>query len=570
MHEIPRNEHPRPQFARQSWMNLNGTWGFEIDNGRSGEARGLQAPGKALSGSILVPFCPESPLSGVEHRDFLYGVWYKRTVQLDAAALAGRVFLHFGAVDYEARVYVNGQPAGTHRGGYVSFALEVTALLHPGENEIAVFALDDTRSRHVPSGKQSPQYASFGCFYTRTTGIWQTVWLEFTPSAYLRLVQFYPNVAQGSVTVLAELEGRGDLRADIRFEGRPMGSFDQANASGTVSFTVPLAEKHLWEPGCGNLYDVTFTFGADRVDSYFGLRQVELDGMRFRINGKSVFQRLVLDQGFYPQGVYTAPTDEDLIGDIRMSMAAGFNGARLHEKVFEERFLYHADRMGYLLWGEYPSWGLDPSYPDSVFGILPEWQEEIRRDFNHPAIIGWCPYNETWDVDGRKQDDRVIRLVYETTKAMDPTRPCIDTSGNFHLKTDIFCIHDYEQDPQELRRRYMPLATGGKPYDSHSDRQTYGGEPCFLSEYGGIRWSEDNSGWGYGEGPKTEAEFIQRFRGLTDALLDNKGLFGLCYTQLTDVEQEQNGLYTYDRRAKFEPAVLHEILSRPAAIEQED
>ncbi len=175
MHEIPRNEHPRPQFARQSWMNLNGTWGFEIDNGRSGEARGLQAPGKALSGSILVPFCPESPLSGVEHRDFLYGVWYKRTVQLDAAALAGRVFLHFGAVDYEARVYVNGQPAGTHRGGYVSFALEVTALLHPGENEIAVFALDDTRSRHVPSGKQSPQYASFGCFYTRTTGIWQTV-----------------------------------------------------------------------------------------------------------------------------------------------------------------------------------------------------------------------------------------------------------------------------------------------------------------------------------------------------------------------------------------------------------
>jgi len=562
---IPRPEYPRPQFVRENWLNLNGPWQFEIDNGRSGEARGLSKEGIALAGSILVPFCPESRLSGVGHTDFLYGVWYKRKVTLPKQA--GRTLLHFGAVDYTCRAFVNGTPVGTHNGGYVSFSFDITDALREGENEIAVYAEDDTRSRHIPSGKQCDQYASGGCSYTRTTGIWQTVWLEFLPENHIVSVKYFPNVADTSVTVQTDLRGSGDLTCEITFAGAPMGSCAVKNAAGHVSFTVKLAEAHLWQVGKGGLYDISFTFGEDRAESYFGLRQVRLDGHKFLLNGKSVFQRLVLDQGFYPDGIYTAPTDEDLIGDIRRSMDVGFNGARLHEKIFEERFLYHADRLGYLVWGEYPDWGLDYTYADNIYAILPEWMEELQRDFNHPAIIGWCPHNETWFIHGNTQHDPSIAMLYDVTRAMDPTRPCIDSSGGFHVKTDIFCTHDYCQDPEEFRGRYAALMEKGELYDRFPDRQTYRGEATFISEYGGIAWNMQEGGWGYGEGPKSLEEFYDRFKGLTDVLLDNTEMLGLCYTQLTDIEQEQNGIYYYDRTPKFDAARLHAILSRKAAIE---
>ena len=346
-----------------------------------------------------------------------------------------------------------------------------------------------------------------------------------------------------------------------------MGSYSAENAQGKLVFTVPLNEKHLWEVGKGNLYDVEFTFGEDKVSSYFGLREVRLDGHKFLINGKSVFQRLVLDQGFYPDGIYTAPTDSDLVRDIELSLAVGFNGARLHEKIFEERFLYHADKMGYIVWGEYPDWGLDPSYADNIYAILPEWLEEVKRDFNHPSIVGWCPHNETHDKNGRKQFDESISLVYDVTKAIDTTRPCIDSSGWFHVKTDIFCVHDYEQDPVKFKENYDKLMTEGQLHNVLWRRQQYRGEATFVSEYGGIKWSSEEGGWGYGNGPKTLDEFYDRFKGLTDALLDNYEMFALCYTQLTDVEQEQNGLYTYDRAPKFDCKKLYDVMTRKAAIE---
>ena len=565
--EIPRPEYPRPQFARQNWMNLNGRWQFEIDNACSGEARGLHRQGNALSGVIRVPFCPESRLSGVEHTDFMYGVWYKRTVSLGKCT--GRTVLHFGAVDYRCKVFVNGTKVGEHKGGYVSFCFDITDAVREGENEIAVFARDDTRDTRIPTGKQSTAYESKGCFYTRTTGIWQTVWLEFIPDTHIQSVKYFPNITDGSVTVEAMLRGTGDFSCEIFFAGERMGAYASSDVSGNLHFTVKLKEKYLWEPGRGALYDVVLSFGEDRVDSYFGLREVRLEGHKFLINGKSVFQRLVLDQGFYPDGIYTAPTDGDLQRDIALSMAAGFNGARLHEKIFEERFLYHADRMGYLVWGEYPDWGLDHSEPENIYAILPEWMEEIKRDFNHPAIVGWCPRNETGDRKGRKQYDPSISMVYDVTKAMDPTRPCIDTSGNFHVKTDIFCVHDYEQDPAVFKANYDRLMTEGYLYDRCKKRQTYGGQPTFVSEYGGIRWAkEEKEGWGYGEDAADEEAFFRRYKALADALLDNSRMFGLCYTQLTDVEQEQNGLYTYDRRAKFDTRRLYEIMSRKAAIEE--
>lgn len=566
-----RTEHPKPQFMRENWENLNGSWEFEMDHGGSGEARKLYEADAAFSQTIEVPFCPESKLSGIGYVDFMNSIWYRREIEVTKEQLEGNVFLHFGAVDYLATVYVNGRKCGMHKGGYVSFVIDITEALHEGKNSVVVHAEDDTRNRLIPSGKQSEEYDSHGCSYTRTTGIWQTVWLEFVPKTYIRRVTYATDVNQNTITISAKLCGAGTLRAEAFYEGTPMGSAQAESAGEDVVLSIELKEKHLWEVGKGRLYDLVLTYGEDQVKSYFGLRSLRLDGKKFLINGTSVFQRLVLDQGFYPDGIYTAPSDEELENDIKRSLAMGFNGARLHEKIFEERFLYHCDRYGYLVWGEYPNWGLDHSYADSIYGILPEWIEEVERDQNHPAIIGWCPFNETWDQNRRKQFDDLLATVYQVTKAMDPTRPCIDTSGNYHVVTDIYDLHDYEQDPAVFAEHYKELGKTNKfnYYQAFEDRQTYDGKmPFFVSEYGGIGWMTGEKAWGYGNNPKTEDEFLARLKGLTDVLLDHPQMFGLCYTQLTDVEQEQNGLYTYDRKPKFDPERIHEIFARKAAIEE--
>lgn len=567
---IYRTEHPKPQFERENWVNLNGEWQFEIDNSGSGAARGLSQPDSRYTMKINVPFCPESKLSGIGNIDFMNAVWYKRDFELTAEQLSGRVILHFGAVDYETAVYVNGSLCGTHKGGYVSFSFDITDYVSPGRNTVTVNAADDVKSRLVPSGKQSERYGSYGCLYTRTTGIWQTVWLEFLPDTHIQRVKYFPDAQSAVLTILADLRGKGTFGAEAFYGGVSVGKATAESDGGQLVLTLPLSEKHLWEVGCGRLYDLVLSYGEDTVKSYFGLRSIRYDGGKFFINGKSVFQRLVLDQGFYPDGIYTAPSDGELIADIERSAAMGFNGARLHEKVFEERFLYHCDRLGYIVWGEFPNWGLDHSYADSIYGILPEWLEEIERDFNHPAIIGWCPLNETWDLNGRKQFDGLLNAVYLATKSADPTRPCIDTSGNFHVATDIFDLHDYEHNPEIFAEHYKELGKTNKLDfgTAFESRQRYDGKkPFFVSEYGGIRWSDDSSGWGYGDAPKSREEFLERLKGLTDVLLDNEHMFGLCYTQLTDVEQEQNGLYTYDRKPKFPPEEIHKIFSRKAAVE---
>ena len=565
-----RAEHPKPQFERKNWQNLNGKWQFEIDNKNDGLNRGLFKRDAVLNSQIEVPFCPESKLSGVEYKDFMTSVWYKREIEISKDNLNGNVILHFGAVDYKATVYVNGEQVGTHKGGYVSFSFDITAFLKVGKNVITVHAEDDTKSRLVPCGKQSTKQESYGCYYTRTTGIWQTIWLEFLPKEYVKKVKYYTDIHSGELTVFAQTVGSATLSIKAFYKGEFMGDGSVNSNGGTSVITLKLKEKHLWEVGNGRLYDLEITYGNDDIKSYFGLRLVRLDGYKFLINEKSVFQRLVLDQGFYPDGIYTAPSDKELLADIERSMAMGFNGARLHEKVFEERFLYYCDKMGYIVWGEYPNWGLDLSYDDSVYAMLPEWLEEIDRDFNHPSIVGWCPFNETSDTDdGRKQKDDVLRLVYNTTKAVDNTRPCIDTSGWYHVVADIFDVHDYDQDPKTFKEHYDKLISDDILHDRFSERQTYKkGEPTFISEYGGIGWDVGGAGWGYGNAPKTEQEFLARLKGLTDVLLDNPKMFGFCYTQLTDVEQEKNGLYTYDRTPKFSPEKIYPIFSKTAKIEE--
>lgn len=584
---IPRDEHPNPQWERETWKNLNGPWEFEFDFGCSAVERRLWEK-KRFDREILVPFCPESRLSGIGYTDFINGVAYRKNFELSQEELAGKVLLHFGAVDYEASVYVNGTLVGSHKGGYTSFCFDITKHVAPGPNTLFVAVKDDVRSGLQPKGKQAHLYASSGCDYTRTTGIWQTVWLEFAPERHIQSAKYYPDPANGKVTVTGLVQGQGTLQLTALWEDKPVGEAALSVEDGFFTAQLDLSETHLWEPGKGGLYTLLLSFGEDRVKSYFGLRTAKFQGRKLLLNGKSLFQRFVLDQGFYPDGIYTAPTEEDLVKDIQLSFAAGFNGARLHEKVFEARFLYHCDRLGYLVWGEYPNWGLDHAHPLSTETYLNQWSEAVERDFNHPAIIGWCPFNETWGYREEREKNALLSSLYKLTKRLDPTRPCIDSSGNYRVLSEVYDIHDYDQDTQSFQARWDGLTdrireTGGvipaeDPFfnsapEGPSGRapffnQPYDNQPIFISEYGGIRWPDDTvEGWGYGNAPATPEEFFARYKGLTEALLNNPEIFGFCYTQLYDVEQEVNGLYTYGRAQKFDISLIQKFNQQKAAIE---
>jgi beta-galactosidase/beta-glucuronidase len=558
-------------MVRKSWENLNGSWEFEIDTGKSGFSRKLQEGG-VFSKRITVPFCPESELSGIGYKDFMNAVWYRRTFTLNEGRLGGRVLLHFGAVDYKASVFVNAAPAGSHRGGYSSFTLDITSLVKAGGNTLTVCAEDDNRPGRQPAGKQSGDYHSYGCLYTRTTGIWQTVWLEFVPKDYIESYSIIP-VPENGQALLTVKTSRGchgrSVEAAVSFKGAAVCTATAKVSGGAAYFTLPIPEPVLWDIGKPNLYDLRVSMGADTVEGYFGMRSVALSDNAMLINGRPVFQRLVLDQGFYPDGIYTAPSDEALKRDIELSLAAGFNGARLHQKVFEERFLYWADHLGYLVWGEQASWGLAIGNDEALQHFAPEWLEVVERDINHPAIVGWCPFNETY----KAQNDRLIRAVYELTRAADPSRPVIDTSGYVHVITDIFDVHDYEQDPAVFAKHYEGME-GDKIYNPHDINGSFDKNiPYFVSEYGGTWWNAEEAaqsataGWGYGNRCKTLEEVYDRVEKLTKTLLQNRRVCAFCYTQLTDVEQEQNGIYKYDRSPKFDAARLRAIFGAKAAIE---
>ena len=573
---IAKAEHPNPQWERENWINLNGEWEFEFDFGASAEER--ERYKNTLEKTITVPFCPESKLSGIEYKDFIGGVCYRRTIDITAGQLMGRVIIHFGAVNFKTALYVNEKKVGVHIGGYSSFEFDITDFLNEGENVIFVSALSDVRSGNQPHGKQSGTFNSQGCIYTRCTGIWQTVWLEFVPREYVKFVKIYPNIYNSSVTVSGLTAGKGDVKAEVYLDGACVGNA-KTYSDGTFDLFIPISEKRLWEPGNGVLYDLKLYFGDDAVKSYFGMRKVSIDGYKVCINDKPVFQRLALDQGYYPDGVYTARDDNAFIKDIEIALAAGFNGARLHEKVFEPRFLYHADRMGYIVWGEYPDWGTRGFGNGAWSNLIAEWTEVMQRDFNHPSIIMWCPMNEQIGYMKNEADKRMAEVIYKITKSADSTRPCIDTSGGCHSLTDIFDVHDYEQNPEVFSKRYSPLATVGecctegcdpKGMPFFMDFYTYKkGTPVCMSEYGGMKWPpEESGGWGYGDDLKTEEDFINRYKDLTEQLLFNKNMFGFCYTQLYDVEQEQNGLYTYDREPKFDMDIFKRINSQTADIEK--
>lgn len=571
---IPRPEHPNPQWERSRWHNLNGEWEFDFDFSRSARERKAYRA-DSLPGKITVPFCPESILSGIGYTDFIPAVCYRKKMILTEDELEGCVFLHFGAVDYHSYIYINGRLAAEHIGGYASFSVDITDFVTAGENTVFVIAEDDVRSPTQPTGKQSEKYHSHGCFYTRTTGIWQTVWLEFVPKTHVKYCKYIPDIQNGILHVTGEAVGCGELILSSSYEGKPTGDARIPVEGGAFSTRIQLSELHLWEIGQGCLYDLEIRFGEDVIKSYFGMREVSLQGRRFLLNHKPVFLRQVLDQGFYPEGIYTAKSEEELVRDIFLSRAMGFHGARLHQKVFEKRFLYHCDKEGYIVWGEHANWGMDYTNPVAQGNFICEWMEILARDFNSPALIGWCPFNETWGYKEQNSQSRLLESVYRITKLYDNTRPCIDTSGNYHLdKKEIHDVHDYEQDTKKFAEYYAHIDEGivdDQIRRRDRNAQPYRGEPIFVSEYGGIRWTKDDSGWGYGNAPATLEEFVERYCTLTDILISNPYIMGLCYTQLYDVEQEQNGLYNYDRTPKFDAQTVEKLkaaLEKKAAMEE--
>ena len=595
--ETPRPEYPRPQFTRTEWLCLNGTWQFEIDRADSGLERGLRDAD--LSGSITVPFCPESELSGVGDTDFMEAVWYRRTVRIPRSWAGRRTLLHFQAVDHDTTVWVNGVEAARHRGGFTPFTADLHGVAEPGEEAVVVVRARDTRHGPQARGKQSTWYGNSGCHYTRTTGIWQTVWMEPVPETHLRRPRVTPDLANGVFHVRMPLSGlREGLRvravlADGDGEVAAAEARADRDAAPHATLTVPESRRRAWSPRDPHLYTLRLELldsdGSivDSAESYAGLRSVSVQGKSVLINGERVFQRLVLDQGYYPDGLMTAPDDASLVRDIELGQRAGFNGARLHQKVFEERFLYHADRLGYLVWGEFGDWGCGDAGPAAQDNQRPgpsyvaQWLEAVERDYSHPSIVGWCPLNETFQQlhDRVTVLDDVTRAMFLATKALDPSRPVVDASGYSHRvpETDVYDSHSYEQDPEAFREQmrgldedspYVNLGDGGGPWSV-----PYRGQPYFCSEFGGIRWDPDTASgtdsWGYGSDPGTPEEFHTRFEGLTGVLLDDPNMFGYCYTQLTDVFQERNGIYRFDRSEKLDTVRVAAAQLRTAAFEKD-
>lgn len=540
----PRPEYPRPTFRRPEWLNLNGDWEFG-----TGEV-------PVFDRRIVVPFCPESELSGIHQ---LPGdvVWYRRHFD---APVADCLRLHFGAVDYRATVWVNDVEVVRHEGGHSPFSADITRAARARNNVLVVRAEDPLSDRTIPRGKQFWKESPEGIFYTPTTGIWQTVWLEPLPARHIRRLRVTPDLAAGAVDFELDAEGHAELVATLDHE--MVGRWSGAAGRGRMRLdrAVP------WHPDSPRLYELEARLFdqdgnvADHVDSYFGLRTIETKHGRVWLNGEPFVQRLVMDQGYFPGGLLTAAGDGDLRRDIELARACGFNGARKHQKAEDPRWLYWADRLGFLVWSEMPSF--HEHSPDAERRLEAEWRELVLRDRDHPSVVAWVPANESFGlghVDDSVRSNFLVRL-YKLTYDLDGTRPVVSNDGWEHALTDLCTLHDYSP-PAVLARRYRKIESAleqnAHGHPAYGPGYGYRGEPIMVTEFGGL-WLSGSSGWGWLE-VKGADEFLHAYRDLIDALMDTGPLEGFCYTQLTDVEQERNGLLTFDREPKVDPDLLRPL-----------
>jgi beta-galactosidase/beta-glucuronidase len=564
--------HPTPLLEREHWRDLSGTWKFCFE-----DAGKWQHPSEVVfDREIEVPYAPESRRSGIHDEGFHPVVWYGLTLTPTLQDRAGRLLLHFGAVDYRATVWANGRLVAQHVGGHTPFTADITQQARAGETvEIVVRAQDNPHDLTKPRGKQDWQLEPHSIWYPRTTGIWQMVWLEGVPETYLRTLRWSSEMTHWQIGVDLEVAGELPPGLSVRvrlYHNETVLADDRYGLHHTeLSRQIALADpgiddfrnELLWSPNHPQLLgaQVELMLGEtviDRVFSYTALRFVDVTGGRFLLNGRPYYLKMVLDQGYWPDSLMTA-SDDELRRDVELTRQLGFNGARKHQKIEHPRWLYWCDVLGLVVWEEMPS-----PYrftPQAVQALIREWTEVIERDVSHPCIVAWVPFNESWgvpDLPTNPAHRDYVRTLYHLTKTLDPTRPVIGNDGWEHVATDILTIHDYADDPEKLLRRYGSLDSTRLSLEQQqpADRAlTLGGfqaagQPVMLSEFGGIAYIPDHSmGWGYSES-QSETDFLNDYAALLAAIHECHGLSGFCYTQLTDTFQEKNGLLYADRSPK--------------------
>ena len=588
--------HPRPQLRRAAWVDLCGKWGFAFDDANCGVAERWFTGTDPFDREILVPYPPESRLSGIHDTGFHPVLWYRRVFQVPDAWHGNRVMLHFGAVDFRAAVWVNGRLAVEHEGGHTPFSADITPLLVDGAAQaVVVRAEDDPHDLQQPRGKQYWEREPGYIWYHRTSGIWQTVWLEALPRIAVAEIRWTPDVDRFGVGMVLRLDATPPpgWRLRLRLKGdRP----ERILADDTCAMlgrelrrdvlldisdaAVRRRRALLWAPDHPNLIEamveVLDEAGAvvDHVESYFGLRRIETRDGRFLLNGIPTFLRLVLAQNYWPDSLLAAPGPEALRREVELAKELGFNGVRIHQKVEDPRFLAWCDRLGMLVWGEAANAYV---YSDKAAEMLVrEWLDVVRRDYNHPCIITWVPLNESWgvpDLDRSASQRDFVRALYHLTHALDPTRPVIANDGWQHAAGDIFGVHDYAPAGALLLERYADRQTLARTFREvrphHHPLLGAGGslgeEPVVVSEFGGLAFTPgtDEDWFGYGQFADAEA-LLAAYESLVGALLDSSALAGFCYTQLTDTEQETNGLLTARREPKLDPARIRAINIRPS------
>lgn len=579
MREIPRSEHPRPDFVRDTFENLNGTWQFAFDDENVGLKEGWYQTGHSLPMEIVVPFAYQTKLSGIGPTDDIHPViWYRRSFTVPAEMAGKRVLLRFGAVDFECAVYVNGEMAGTHVGGYAPFNFDITDLLVEGENDLCVRVVDEPDYTQ-PRGKQYWDTGLMGCWYTPVSGIWQTVYLEAVGEYAMKQIHITPDIDRHMITAEIALDRMPceglELALKVSYKGKHYRTVKVSVSDRCSKVPVDVVVRgaldtvHLWHPGNPSLYDLEVTLlkdgcVTDHVQTYFGMRKVEIKEGMVYLNNTPIYQRLILDQGYWPDSLITPPSDEAIKTDIEYTLKLGYNGARKHQKVEDPRYYYWADQMGLLVWGEVPS---PYDYSDEmVRWTMQTLTDFIDRDFNHPCIITWVPLNESWGVRQIYTDKRqqaLARTLYYMTKALDGTRLCSSNDGWEQSQTDICALHDYAAEGEIIAQHFGSR----EKVETHvcdlrpcyaQDYQPTGKEAFMVTEYGGIAFTNIGAQgemggmqtWGYHDKVTDEEAFFKRFIEVTDAIRDLDYCQGYCYTQLTDVMQEINGVLTAERKPK--------------------
>jgi len=574
-------EYPRPQFKRTEWYDLNGEWQFEFDDEDRGEPEKLFNQKKDLMQTIQVPYAYQSKKSGVEVDENHEVVWYKREFHWEKNT-DKNLLLHFEAVDYHTKVWVNGEFIGEHEGGHTPFSFSITNAICNGENTMVV-RVEDRNSVEQPVGKQSWKDDNFLCWYSRTTGIWQSVWLEEVPLQYIEDVKMTPQVEEGRLSIEASLprqKKKAYFEANVYFKGEWIDTVgvwvkeNQTSVELTANVESDQADFRVfyWTPGTPNLYDVTFQLfvdqeNVDTVESYFGMRSIEIQEGRILLNRDTFYQKLILDQGYYNDSLMTG-NYEQMESDLLKVKEMGFNGVRRHQTIADRRYLALCDELGLVVWAEMPSSFKFSS--KSMFRMMDETREMVQKHYNHPSVIIYTLMNESWGVNEiyhREDQQAFVNALYYQTKAQDPSRLVIGNDGWEHTLTDILTIHDYNSDADSLRNSYKMDFVNGSPSktsrkQNYAKGYAYRGEPIMISEYGGIAYGNEYSDveWGYGSRPQTEEEVLHRLEELTKAIMENDGIQGFCYTQLTDVEQEVNGLLDHHHDYKFDPKKIKKIL----------